>query len=201
MGRAQGASTMGLRRNHRRQARPHGRRAGFTLVELMIVVAIVTVLSVVAAGAYRRYTNNARKTEVYALFAEIRGKEEAYRAEFSSYLNSSAAGETDLWPVLLGAGQGEPKAKPWQPFPGGSNWAVIGVNPAKSMVYCGYSIVAGVPAQAPTGALGLGAFPVAPTTFWWYAVAQCDNDGNGPPNATFVTASDRDTVFEQDPHR
>ena len=31
---------------------------GFTLVEMMIVVAILTVLVVVALGAYRRYLDN-----------------------------------------------------------------------------------------------------------------------------------------------
>ena len=41
-------------------------------------------------GAYRRYLDTARKSEVYAMFAEIRSKEEAYRAEFSSYLALSA---------------------------------------------------------------------------------------------------------------
>jgi len=47
---------------------------------MMIVVAIMTVLVVVALGAYRRYMDNARKSEVIAMFAEIRAKEETYRA-------------------------------------------------------------------------------------------------------------------------
>ena len=87
------------------------RARGFTLVELMIVVAIITVLAVVAGGSYRKYTNAARKTEVVAMFSEIKAKEESYRAEFSSYASSTGgASENDLWPALLGAGQGEPTA-------------------------------------------------------------------------------------------
>ena len=76
-------------------------QTGFTLVEMMIVVAIILVLSVVAGGAYRKYSNSARKSEVIAVFGEIKGKEEAYRAEFSQYL-SSGTGETHrLTPRLV----------------------------------------------------------------------------------------------------
>jgi hypothetical protein len=59
---------------------------------------------------------------------------------------------------------------------------------------------AGWPGQTPTGRHG-ARLPVRAPKDWWYAVAQCDMDGDGPPNATFVAASDQDTVFEQDPQR
>ena len=174
------------------------RESGFTLVEMLIVVAIITVLAVVAGGAYTKYANNARKSEVYAMFAEIRAKEEAYRAEFSTYL-SSGTGEADLWPALLVAG--EPKAKFWLPVPGASNWTAIGISPGKAMVYCGYTVIAGAPNVAAAGVYGAATFPAAPTTQWWYAMAVCDNDGHGSPNATWVAASDRDAVFEENPQK
>lgn len=173
---------------------------GFTLVELMIVIAIIATLAVVAGGAYRKYSNSARKTEVYAMFAEIRAKEEAYRAEFSQYL-SSGAGEADVWPALLGANAGEPKAKNWLPLPGASNWNALGVAPGKTMLYCGYTVIAGAANVAPVGNYGAAAWPAAPTAPWWYAVAVCDNDGAGPPNATLVATSDRDTVYEENVNR
>src|SRR5437667_4613690 len=95
----------------------HARARGFTLVELMITVAILVVLSVVAGGAYRRYLDNAKKSEVLSLFAEIRTKEEAYRAEFSSYL-STTGNDTTFFPVLgvcnvPGGSATEPCAKLW----------------------------------------------------------------------------------------
>jgi prepilin-type N-terminal cleavage/methylation domain-containing protein len=171
--------------------------SGFTIVELMIVVAIVLTLTLVAGGAYRKYVSSVRRAEVYSMFAEIRAKEEAYRAETATYL-SSGAGEADLWPVLLAAG--EPKAKSWLPVPAGSNWLAIGIVPPKSMLFCGYTIIAGPANAAPAGAYGAAAFGnAAPTTAWWYAMAVCDNDGKGAPNGTWVAASDRDTVYEENP--
>jgi len=187
------------------------RRSGFTLVEMMIVVAIISVLVVVALGAYRRYLDNARKTEVYTMFAEIRAKEEAYRAEFSSYCGTSATAancvggsESDLWPVPLSSG--EPKAKTWQTAPG--NWNQIGVSPVKSMLYCGYTVVAGTTnSLTGAGALGQKVFnSTPPTTPWWYAVATCDNDGvhfNGPTygyDSLYIATSLSDVVFEADQH-
>src|SRR5689334_20304201 len=104
------------------------RARGFTLVELMIVVVIVGLLATVAFFSVRKYMNSARKTEVYAMFGEIRAKEEAYHAEFSRYV-ATGANETAYYP----APNGTPQL--WAPP---LVWTQLGVNPGKNQVYCGY---------------------------------------------------------------
>lgn len=172
---------------------------GFTLVELMIVVAIVGVLAVVAGTAYRRYMDAGRTAEVYAMMGEFRNKEEAYRAEFSQYLATSS-NETTFFPVLLGAGK-EPKAKSVAARP--AAWVTLGINPGKSMLYCGYAALAGAPGTAPSGTLGTNMLgSTALTTPWWYVIGTCDNDsdGNAGHNAYFTTTSANTQVVSQNEH-
>ncbi|MFM5656814.1 prepilin-type N-terminal cleavage/methylation domain-containing protein [Aeromonas veronii] len=48
------------------------KQSGFTLIELMIVVAIVAILAAVALPAYQNYTNKARFTEVVTAASGVR---------------------------------------------------------------------------------------------------------------------------------
>ena len=75
------------------------RTRGFSLVELMVVVAVVSILATIAATSYRRYVARVRVTEVTAMFSEFRAKEEAYRAEYGQYANVTS-GDTAPWPCL-----------------------------------------------------------------------------------------------------
>ena len=178
------------------------RHQGFTLIELMIVVAIVTVLSVIAVGAYRKFTARARTTEVYAMFADIRAKEESYRAEFSSYYSLSAS-ETDLYPVLGSAGT-EPRAKTWV---APATWTFIGARPSSQQLYCGYAVVAAAAnSWGASGAYMRSFVNTLPGVGWWAAVAMCDNDSTAGTlydgnNARFTTSSLTTTVREENATR
>lgn len=71
---------------------------GFTLVELMIVVAIVGVLSALGIFGFRKYTRAAAAAEVKAVIQGIRVAEEAIRAETFQY-RGCGTGLTDWYPV------------------------------------------------------------------------------------------------------
>jgi len=64
-------------------------RTGFTLVELMIVVAIIGVLSAVAIPQFRTYQFKSKTAEVKSNLSAIRIAEEAYFAEFSEYRSAA----------------------------------------------------------------------------------------------------------------
>ena len=62
---------------------------GFTLVELVIVIAIVIILSVVSVPIYRLYVEKAKYAEGYALMGTIITAQKAYYGEYGNFLWSS----------------------------------------------------------------------------------------------------------------
>ncbi len=65
---------------------------GFTLVELVIVIAIVIILSVISVPIYRGYIDNAKWAEGYALLGAIVSSQKAYYSEYGNFLYYSDSG-------------------------------------------------------------------------------------------------------------
>jgi len=64
------------------------KESGFTLVELMIVVAIVAILAAVATPAYINYQNRARQTEGIEALLRAKMDQQAFYAENGRYANT-----------------------------------------------------------------------------------------------------------------
>ncbi len=60
---------------------------GFTLVELVITIAIVIILSAVSVPIYRGYVNKAKLSEGYALLGTILSAQKAYYSEYGNFLS------------------------------------------------------------------------------------------------------------------
>lgn len=68
-----------------------GRKSGFSLIELMIVLAIIGILAGFALPAYNEYVTRSRITEAVAALSDMRVKMEQYFQDNRSYVGACAA--------------------------------------------------------------------------------------------------------------
>ncbi|HWA38079.1 MAG TPA: type IV pilin protein [Burkholderiales bacterium] len=71
------------------------RQQGFTIVELMVVVAIAAIIAAFAIPAYNEYTTRAKLQEATSQLSEWRTRMENYYADNRRYSSAAGAGQTD----------------------------------------------------------------------------------------------------------
>lgn len=94
-------------------------KRAFTLIELMIVIAIVGVLAAIAIPAYDYYMRRARKAEAAEMIQSVIAAEQQFRSDFRSYTNN--------YPTLekYGAITKGKYANLWYASESGGNWLFI----------------------------------------------------------------------------
>lgn len=112
--------------------RAYRTRSGFTLIELMIAVAIIGILAATAVTSFRLYQWRTRRSEAYGNIAAIKSLEKSYLSEYSVYVTSGGA-----WP-----GGGFEK-RPWTPAAQNA-FSVLGFAPEGGVFY-DYSVNIGCP--------------------------------------------------------
>ena len=64
---------------------PIGRRAGFTLIELMVAVAIVAIVAAIAYPSYQDHLRKGRRAAAQAFLVEISSKQQQYLLDARKY--------------------------------------------------------------------------------------------------------------------
>lgn len=145
---------------------------GFSLIELMIVVAIVGILAAVAIPVFSSYINRAKVSEAVNFVGIIKLRQEAYRAEFGQY--ADAPNDTDtVSPIPAFTPSAIPGSIPdaWPSGSAAERWVQLGASP-DGPVRCQFATVGGAPATAPADP----EFGFSGNNLWFVTQARCDLD-------------------------
>src|SRR5438046_834529 len=116
-------------------------QAGFTLIEMMTVVALTGILAMLAVFGVRKYIASSKTTEAIHMIGGIKAAQETYKDETFTYLDVSGA-LTKAAAYPAGFTPGPQKAQWGGSGTGAAGFQTLGFTTA-SAVYFAYACTAG----------------------------------------------------------
>ena len=167
--------------------RTHGRQSGFSLLEIMTVVALIGILAAIALPSFTRESRKAKgDSEVAAFFGEFKVREEQYAVENGVYL-STAGSETATFPTTPSA-----NAQTLGTLP--ATWQSLKVRTPESTARCVYVVMAGTKNDS-AGTIATTSFSYTPPAKnWFYVLAHCDLDGNNTVDSYYFISNDNSKI-------
>jgi prepilin-type N-terminal cleavage/methylation domain-containing protein len=167
------------------------RQRGFTLIEILVAVALIGILATVAVLAFGKQARKTRGSEVNAMFAALRVSQEQYHLENGTYY-STGTNEGDIWPTTP-----TKTSQTFLPMP--ATWVTTRVDLPNDRGYCGYVVRAGRGGDGTNiGAKAVEfGFTTAPVTDWYYLLAKCDLNGSATRDSYYFTWSGDTRVQKQ----
>jgi type IV pilus assembly protein PilA len=153
------------------------RRGGFTLIELMIVVAIIGILAAIAIPNFLRFQLKAKSSEGKTNLAAIRTAEESYFAEYGSYVSSDPSPPTIANNNKTDFSHADPTA----------GFAVVGWQP-EGQVYFNYSVASNVSADQFTAAAHADIDNNGVVQLWGYRKGSVDGKAHPDPGGQCTAA-------------
>lgn len=172
---------------------------GFTLVELMIVVAVIGILALIAVYGTSRYIAHSKTGEAIELIGSIKAAEESYKDETFTYLAVTADLDS-FYPNNTKPGQQKVQ---WggAPTDVAAKWASLGVQPAGPVAFV-YGCIAGDGTEAPPSPAASQKTPITVTN-WpqsplgtpYYVVKAVADLHLGGPSTTYLAPSFSNQIF------